>query len=128
MPNLANPGWGFSDGNVSADKTSVVSADKTSVVSADKTSVVSQDIPTPLPTRPRCGRLRKAVGMSWETTNVLSADRADVLASDTTDVVPADTTHVVPSDKGEGKGSGSLGEWAGEGNASVPDSTKKTRE
>ena len=41
VPNLPNPGWGISEGDVSADKTSVVSADKTSVVSAAKTSVVS---------------------------------------------------------------------------------------
>ena len=84
---------------VSAGKTSVASAAKTSVISADKTSVVSQDIPTPLPTRPRRGRVRNAVGMSWETTYVLCADTTDVLAADTTDVLPADTTHVLPADK-----------------------------
>ena len=84
---------------VSAGKTSVVSAAKTSVVSADKTSVVSQDIPTPLPTRPSCGRLRNGVGMSWETSEVLSADTTDVLAADTTDVLPADATHALPADK-----------------------------
>ena len=63
---------------VSADKTSVVSADKTSVVSADKTSVVSQDIPQALWTQGRPLRGRPCVdnegGMSWETTDVLSAD------------------------------------------------------
>ena len=30
--------------------------------------------------------------MSWETTDVLSADTTDVLSADTTDVLPADTT------------------------------------
>ena len=30
--------------------------------------------------------------MSWETTNVLSADTTDVLSADTTDVLSADTT------------------------------------
>ena len=64
-PMFANPGWGISEGNVSADKTSVVSADKTSVVSADKTSVVSlcqqtspKTSPLAFPTqgRPLCGR------------------------------------------------------------------------
>ena len=63
---------------MSADKTSVVSADKTSVVSADKTSVVSQDIPQALWTQGRPLRGRPCVdnegGMSWETTDVLSAD------------------------------------------------------
>ena len=36
-------GEGGPEGDVSADKTSVVSADKTSVVSADRTSVASAD-------------------------------------------------------------------------------------
>ena len=31
-------------------------------------------------------------GMSWETTDVLSADTTDVLSADTTDVLSADTT------------------------------------
>ena len=94
---------GFSDGNVSADKTSVVSADKTSVVSADKTSVVSlcqQTSPkTSPPTfppqgRPRSGRpcLETAWGMSWETTDVLSADTTDVLTAAAKDFMSADTT------------------------------------
>ena len=74
---------------VSAGKTSVVSAAKKYVVSADMTSAVSQDTPTPLPTRPRCGRLRNAVGMSWEIEDFLSADTADVLPADTTDVSSA---------------------------------------
>ena len=83
---------------VPAGKTSVVPAGKTSAVSADKTSAVSQDIPTPLPTRPRCGRLRNVVEMSWETADVLPADTTDVLAAGTTDVLPADPTHVLPVD------------------------------
>ena len=36
--------------------------------------------------------------MSWETADVLSADRADVLSADTTDVLPADTTNVLSAD------------------------------
>ena len=83
---------------MSAGKTSVVSAAKTSVALADKTSVVSQDIPTPLRTQPRCGRLRNAVGMCWETTDVLSVDTTEVLAAGTTGVSPADTRHVLPAD------------------------------
>jgi len=83
---------------VSADKTSVASADKTSVVSADKTSVVSQEIPIPLATQPRCGCLLNIIGMSWETTEVLSADTTDVLSADTTDVLSADTTDVLSAD------------------------------
>ena len=59
VPNLPNPGWGISEGDVSADKTSVVSADKTSVVSADKTSVVSAD-----------------------KTSVVSADKTSVVSQD----------------------------------------------
>ena len=79
----------------SAERTSVMSADKTSVVSAHKTSVVSQNIPSSLPIqgRPRSGRpcVADAQGMSWETTDVLSADTTDVLSTDTQDVVSADT-------------------------------------
>ena len=111
VPNLPNPGWGISECDVSADKTSVVSADKTSAVSADKTSVVSanrtsvvsadisQDIPQALWTEgwPLRGRpsVQNVGGMSWEmsadTTDVLSADTTDVLSADTTDVLSADT-------------------------------------
>ena len=77
---------GLSEGNVSADKTSVVSADKTSVVSADKTSVVSadktsvvsQDIPMVLRRRPQRRRIGNGIGMPWETTDVLSVDTTDV--------------------------------------------------
>ena len=87
---LANPGLGLSQAGqeknvdifgdrsrlVPADNTSVGSEDQTSVVfaaklpvvSAGKTSAVAQDIPILLPTRPRCGHLRKTIGMSWETT------------------------------------------------------------
>ena len=36
--------------------------------------------------------------MSWETTDVLSADTTDVLSADTTDVLPADTTDVLSAD------------------------------
>ena len=56
---------------VSAGKTSVVSATKASVVSAYKKSVDFQDIPIPLPTGPRCGRLGNDVVMSWETADVI---------------------------------------------------------
>ena len=44
------------------------------------------------------GRVGNGIGMSWETTDVMSADTTDVLAADTTDVFPADTTHVLPAD------------------------------
>ena len=37
-------------------------------------------------------------GMSWETTDVLSADTTDVLSADTTDVLSADTTDVLSAD------------------------------
>ena len=37
-------------------------------------------------------------GMSWETTDVLSADTTDVLSADTTDVLSADTTDVLSTD------------------------------
>ena len=37
-------------------------------------------------------------GMSWETTDVLSADTSDVLSADTTDVLSADTTDVLSAD------------------------------
>ena len=37
-------------------------------------------------------------GMSWETTDVLSADTTDVSSADTTDVLPADTTDVLSAD------------------------------
>ena len=36
--------------------------------------------------------------MSWETTDVLSADTTDVLSADTTDVLSADTTDVLSAD------------------------------
>ena len=36
--------------------------------------------------------------MSWETTDVLSADTPDVLSADTIDVLPADTTDVLSAD------------------------------
>ena len=36
--------------------------------------------------------------MSWETTDVLSADTTDVLSADTADVLPADTTDVLSAD------------------------------
>ena len=36
--------------------------------------------------------------MSWETTDVLSADTTDVLSADTIDVVSADTTDVMSAD------------------------------
>ena len=36
--------------------------------------------------------------MSWETTDVFSADTTDVLSADTTDVLPADTTDVLSAD------------------------------
>ena len=76
-----------------------MSAAKTFVVSADKTFAVSQDIPTALLRWPQRGRVGNGVGMSWETTHVLSADTTDVLAADTTNVLPADTTHILPADK-----------------------------
>ena len=38
------------------------------------------------------------IGMSWETTEVLSADTTDVLSADTTDVLSADTTDVLSAD------------------------------
>ena len=79
---------------VSAGKTSVVSADKTCVVSADKTSVVSQDIPMVLRRRPQRGHVGNGIGMSWETSDVLSVDTTNVLAADTTDVLAADRTDV----------------------------------
>ena len=91
--------------NLFADKASDASADKTSdaaqtaAVSADKTSVVSRGIPMALRRRPQRGRVGNGVGMSWETTDVVSADTTDVLAADTRDVLPADTTHVLPADK-----------------------------
>ena len=37
--------------------------------------------------------------MSWETTDVLSADTTDVLSADTTDVLSADTTDVLSADR-----------------------------
>ena len=37
--------------------------------------------------------------MSWQTADLLSADRTDVLAADRANVLPADTTHVLPADK-----------------------------
>ena len=37
-------------------------------------------------------------GMSWETTDVVSADTTDVLSADTTDVLSADTTDVLSTD------------------------------
>ena len=53
--------------------------------------MVSQDIPLALATQGRPLRGRPCVGneegMSWETTDVLSADTTDVLSADTTDVV-----------------------------------------
>ena len=83
---------------MSAAKTSVVSADKTSAVSAD----ISQDIPQAVSRqgRPRSGfpSVDNAWGMSWETTDVLSADTTDVLSADTTDVLSADTTDVLSAD------------------------------
>ena len=36
--------------------------------------------------------------MSWETTDVVSADTTDVLSADTTDVLSADTTDVLSAD------------------------------
>ena len=79
-----------------------MSADKTSAAAADKTSVVSQDIPKALWTqgRPLRGRpcVDNEVGMSWETTDVLSAAAADVLSADTTNVLPADTADVLSAD------------------------------
>ena len=36
--------------------------------------------------------------MSWETTDVLSADTTDVVSADATDVPPADTTDVLSAD------------------------------
>ena len=39
--------------------------------------------------------------MSWETTDVLSADTTDVLSADTTDVLSADTTDVLSADTGK---------------------------
>ena len=36
--------------------------------------------------------------MSWETTDVLSADTTDVVSADTTDVLSADTTDVLSAD------------------------------
>ena len=78
-------------------------AAETPDVSADKASAVSQDIPMALRRRPQRGRVGNGVGMSWETTDVVSADTTDVLAADTTDVLPADTTHVLPADKFGGR-------------------------
>ena len=98
---------------VSADKTSVVSADKTSAVSADKTSVVSQDIPMGLRRRPQRGRVGNGIGMSWETTDVLSADTTDVLAADTTDVLAADTTDVLSADTTDVLSADTAGELSG---------------
>ena len=81
---------------VSACKTAVVAADTTSAAAADKTSVVSQDICKVLWTQgwPLRGRpcVDNEVGMSGETTDVLSAAAADVLSANTTDVLPAGTT------------------------------------
>ena len=71
----------------SVDKSSGTSEAKTSAVSANKTSVVCQDIPTTLQRWPQRDRVGNGVGMSWETTDVLSADTTDALAADTTDVL-----------------------------------------
>ena len=78
-----------------AEEKPVVSAEDKPVVSADKKSAVCQDIPQALWTqgRPLRGRpcVDNEVGISWETTDVLSADTTDVLSADTTDVLSADT-------------------------------------
>ena len=73
-------------------------------VSADKTSAVFQDIPILSTTlsqgaaegSPPC--VLHSTGMSWQTTDVLSADATDRLSADTTDVLPADTTDVLSAD------------------------------
>ena len=44
--------------------------------------------------------------MSWETTDVLSADTTDVLLADTTDVLSADTTDVLSADRNQPKARG----------------------
>ena len=64
--------------------------------------MVSQDIPKALWTQWRLLRGRPCVenevGMSWETTDVLSAAAADVLSADTTDVLPTFTTDILSAD------------------------------
>ena len=76
----------------------VACAEDKPVVSAVKQFAVCQNIPNSLSTqgRPRSGRpcVHNTLGMSWETTDVLSAAAADVLSADTTKVLPADTTGV----------------------------------
>ena len=108
VPNLAIQAGGFSEGNASADKTSVVSAsktfvvsaDKASVVSADKTSVASQEIPQALSTewQPLGGR-PPVENVGWG--DVLGDHRCfvDVSSADKTNVLSADTTKVVSTYK-----------------------------
>ena len=72
---------------------------KTPVASAEGTSVGSADVPTALQRRPQCGNAGNGIGMSRETTHVLSAEAADVLAADTTHVAPEDTRRFSPADE-----------------------------